>query len=286
MFFKSRKSDLYFIKLFKIVDLKTSEEFNNISFVRNYLEFIESKFKLKYNNFSINYSNKIWKTRNGFFKALKSKLNNKIVDVLCSDDYQVFSYSNFLLNIKENIPQYGSIDVYFSIDKDFFDLDSLIVYLQDGFNNYSFDYGYIAKLTNDYSLESECKYKKSVFGNISLEFDKSNQFWSQHKYAMKKGFLRKIYPINFLNNSQLEQKIIKQLKSNKIGQFDKINSKITMWVLNKNEVEIAIDAFKDSKYLLATKDAQMLFENTQEALEYKKMTDIGLIWNSETCNYE
>jgi len=275
MFFKSRKNDLYFIKLFKIVDFKTSKEFNNISFVRNYIEFIESKFKLKYNYFSINYSNKSWKTRNGFFKALKSKFNNEIVDVLCSDDYLMFSYSNFLLNIKENVPQYGSIDVYFNIDKDFFDLDSLIIYLQDGFTNYSFDYGYIAKLTNEYSLESEKKYKKSIFGGISLESDKDSQFWNQHKYAMKQGFLRKIYPINFLNNSQLEQKIIKRLKSKKIGQFNKTNSNITMWVLNEKEYEIAIKAFKGSKYLLATKDARILLENTQEALDYKKMTDIG-----------
>ena len=282
--FKKKEKNVYsVIKLFKIADYKFAQEFDSHEFIINTISFINNEFETIFNDFSLNYGLKDWKTFKGLKNGIEKYPNLEIVNSLCINDLNnIFIFTNFLLNLKTNIPEKGAIEINISVNYEKFDVNKIILYLK----RYSlFDYGYITELTSDYDFSSETKIKKGFFGH-SIINDKYGAIWSNHKYAMEKGFLRKIYPYNLLNQSHLKQEIMQKLMQNNVGTFQKINNIITMWILNEEEIKIARNSFKGTKYLLATKDAYDIFQDTQEALDYKNKTDLGLKWNSETCNYE
>ncbi len=285
MLFKKNKKCFSVIKLFRIVDYSEAMNFDSKTFIFETLLDLNKEFHLLFDDYCLNFGYKNWKTLNGFQKGLKDFPNSEIVDILCINDVsEIFEFTNFIINLEKNIPPKGVVEIKFSINNRVFNIEKIIKYLK---RNEIFDYGYIVELSSDFDMSTESKIKKGLFGlSYSIKPNKIRAIWETHKYSMIKGFLCEIYPINFINQSHLEQEIIKKLKREEIGQFQKINSNLTKWSLNEKEIVIAKKEFKNTKYLLATQDAQTYFLNTSEALEYKKMTDIGLVWNSETRNYE
>lgn len=281
MFLKNKEYSV--IKLFKIVDIDQAEEFCTQKYILDTVLYLNEEFVINFNHYLLNFGHKEWKTFNGFKKGMRKFAQTEVIDLLLTNDKRnVFSFSNFLLNLETNAPENGVIEIIISIEKEMFNLNKLNNFL---ISNDLFDYGYITELSTNYDFNSETKIKKGLFSQ-SITTDEYSVIWSQHKYAMIKGFLRKIYSYNFLNYEHCELDIIKKLKHEKIGEFTKINNNLTAWTLNEKEKEIAIKAFKNTKYLLATEDAYKLFKDSSEAVEYYSKTDLGLEWNSETGNYE
>ena len=93
-----------------------------------------------------------------------------------------------------------------------------------------------------------------------------------HMAGVKYGFLKKLYPSNYLNISHLNNPIISSILERGIGQTKKINEKITLWELDLKNLNEANKSLINSKYLIMNEFNQEQFSSSSEAKDfYTKM---------------
>jgi hypothetical protein len=282
--FKRNKLHQYqVVKFYKLVDNDQAKLFDFKSYLKTILFFIESQEKQIFDNFSLNYSSKTWKSSNGFFNALKNIKNNDIVDVLCFKNKTMLSISNNLLNTTEKTLKDGVIEICLSIQSENFSLLNLIDFLNDTKSLLDIDYGYVFELDSSYDFYSEKQISNSLF-STTTKLDKYIHIWDSHIKSINKGFMKNIYSINFLNMTQINLDIVKNLISDQVGKVNPINENITCWELTLDEMYLVREAFNGTKFLIGTKSGSNVFLNTEEAKYFKSSSKLK--WNQNTQTYE
>ncbi|WP_025743068.1 hypothetical protein [Aquimarina pacifica] len=214
-------------------------------------------------SFAYNYGRKVWKTKEGFLKAINSLENKDVVNIMAyfndnrSENY--FIINNPIMNL-EHPPNLSSISLEIIIDKKYFD-KTLVNQLIHNMNDvYSFDYGYI----NDYR-----KKQKESKNNSVLE-----QKWIFHSMGVKEGYIKNVYEYNILNNTQIDQPIIKELIKENIGGIVKLNDQLTIWRLDKSELKVAQKRLNQSQYVIVNTKNPDLFLETEDAKRFRKLMEL------------
>lgn len=235
-FFKSKK-EYDVLKLFKVVDLETAKKFQSKRCVNLLLKFLKDYYNNQPNIFDLNYGNKEWNSFGKFEENIDKFSDENIVylSAYYSSSKSRFSFSNDILNVKGVSVSYINITVV--LDKSFLNSDSILNLVKE-LNDFSeFDYGYGFRISEDYDFDTEKKLNKSFFGDsVSISITDDDIDSEKRKIDVKDGYVKKIYPFNLLNASQLKSLKIKNNIDNKIGNLSKLSDNLFNWVLDDGDL--------------------------------------------------
>jgi hypothetical protein len=236
------------LKLYKTVSQSEAETFNTKSLI-DFLLSEFNNFNLNLNNFYITgpYPDDGWKTKTGFLNGLNKKNFKNVHHLIISDseelmllNFQNWSHNNTIEVDSDSISIELMFDEELISDKE---LTSLGVRLYEFLN---FEYGYVFTQSKNFSISEG----KVINGFLSYS-EKENpeyQKWSKYTSAIKFGFIRNIYSLNFLSKGHLEnQELSNLIKS--IGQLEN-HKNFSIWSLTKSEIEQALKLLKTSPSLV------------------------------------
>lgn len=235
-FFRKNRTENWIIKLFKITDNKTAEQFDMQSCILSVIDLISQKTELKATDFDINYRDSR-KTLSGFKKALKKQKEVVYSFVGFNSDKTntYFTIDNPMLNWTEK-PENSSVEISIQIASEFAELKMIELTTKNLITSFDFEYGYITKLPSNYDSGTERKIKKGLF-STSVEVNETDHAWTFHSVGILDGFIKRLYPINYLNKSHFSDLRIKELIL-KYGILEKISDNISKWTLNSEEIDI------------------------------------------------
>lgn len=274
MFNTTKKNFYQLIKLYKIVDYKEALEIDAELVISQCLTFFTDNYQFYFNDYSINFGHRNFKNINRFKEFLKH--SKEIVDLSCAQNNKRLGYSNFLLNLTSNIPEFGVVEITLAIESDQFIHLRTQKFIEQLNNDLSLDYGYIRYLSDNYEPLTESKIKKGLFGGYSLTQDENESVWNAHLYGIKMGYLKDIYSVNFLNSAQMQNAFISSFQQQSIGTFTRFSENLFAWELTEKEIQEAKSQVKNSEYLIGSKQNYQIFLNSPEAEKIKKKTYIDL----------
>lgn len=277
---KNNKMSYSLIKLHKIVDLNEAKEINIQNIASKCLDFIFSIESSYPEFYEINYGKKSWKSKKAFDLGL-----TKMKDESISDLAALFSASKSSLNIGNNIlniipsaiPDQSMTSIDIAVPSLTINSEQINSFFIDIYKFFQFDYGYVTKLTDDYDFITERKIKKRLFSQ-EFSIEEIDNIWQFHSVGLKYGFIKKLYPMNFLNNSQINQPIIKGLIEKELGHIRQLNDEITMWELDTKDFNYANKELIQSKYVIYNEENPDIFLQTPEASKFNKL----MMLNKET----
>lgn len=269
-FFKKRKEYYKVLKLFKVVDNTSAKEFSVKKFLISSIDLIKNDLRKSFRNFEINYGTNAWKSELAFNKGIKKLQDTSIITSFLAtegdDSSSYFLFENSLLNSVDE-PKYGILNIELAIEESLCDTLGLINFTIKKSELLDFDYGYIVGLDESYDFSSERKKKARLFG-FEVSVEEIDMVWRSHGIAMNKGYFKKLYPINLINQSHLSQDIIKEFMKDEIGEFNQMNNKIVSWSLNQEQYNLALKKLQESKYLVSDELTYKRFLSTTEASEF------------------
>lgn len=276
--FDLRKKQLYkVVKLYKIVNIEQAKRNNTHNIIKCCLDLVYSLLSKYPDNYEINYGKKQWKSKKGFESGILKVKEYKIFDFSASFS-QSKSYicmGNSILNVIEtSIPNKSVIDIEIAIPSSSSDTDKIMSFLEHLFTFFSYDYGYIVELADNFDFSTERKIKKKLFG-YEVTIEEIDKIWRFHSVGINHGFLKNIYPVNVLNKSQISQTIINECLDDQLGNLKEINKQLSIWLLNDTELNQVKERFKESKYIIANQDSVNHFLESDEAKQFREEMRIG-----------
>ncbi|WP_405568914.1 hypothetical protein [Winogradskyella sp. Asnod2-B02-A] len=264
-FFGKNRAENWIIKLFKITNIKTAEQFDMESCVLSTIDLISQKTELKATHFDINYKNSR-KTLNGFKKALKKQKDivYSFVGFNSNKTNTYFTVDNPMLNWTEQ-PENSSIDISIQIASDLAELNTIELITKNLIGSFDFEYGYITKLPSNYDSGTERKIKKGLF-STSVEFNEIDHAWTFHSVGILDGFIKRLYHVNYLNKSHFSDLITKELIL-EYGITENISDSISKWTLSTDEIESLKNNEQIRKISILTDDLGFL--KTEKAKIFK-----------------
>lgn len=184
------------------------------------------------------YPSKGWTTQNGFLKAVIKKEYRDICHLLIANKTIHFSFENWLLNdAKPNQTGYQAIEFY--AQEDIYTLSDMETFARNFCEVFPIDYGFVFSLPDNYDPSSEQKIRKGIFSE-SVAVNSRDVLWTHSITKVKDGFLKNIYPVNFINDTVFKrQDFQKHIVENGIGSFDHFYTGVKKWTLDPDEVEKA-----------------------------------------------
>ncbi|PIA77422.1 hypothetical protein BFR04_08215 [Gaetbulibacter sp. 4G1] len=264
-FFRKNRTENWIIKLFKITDNKTAEQFDMESCILSTIDSISQKTELKATDFDINYKDSR-KTLNGFKKALKKQ--KEIVYSFVGFDSDktntYFTVDNPMLNWTEQ-PENSSVNISIQIASELVELNSIKLITKNLITSFDFEYGYITKLPSNYDSGTERKIKKGLF-STSVEVNETDRVWTFHSVGILDGFIKRLYPVNYLNKSHFADLRTKELVS-EYGIVENISDSISKWTLSLEEIDSLKNNEQIRKISIITDDLGFL--KTEKARVFK-----------------
>lgn len=194
------------LKLFKIISPKDLDLYNPNT-IKNVINLSLNSFFYDdiFNYVELNYGSKKYKSLTTFFDKINESSDNiEIVDLIISNnaDSNIILYSNDLLNQiqKENfgIVELNICSAFNNINK-----DTTNAFIDELIKIFPIDYGYIFPFEKGMDIHTEKIVKKSFWGS-HISVTKEDILKRNRLLNLNNGFFPKLYPINFLNQSQFD----------------------------------------------------------------------------------
>ena len=268
--FGKNKTENWIIKLFKITDNKIAGEFDMENCILSTIDSLSQKTDLKATDFDINYKDSK-KTLNGFKNALKNQKEIVYTFVGFNSDKTstYFTISNPMLNYTEQ-PKFSKIDISLQISSEFLDQNSIEQITEQLIINYDFEYGYITKLPSNYDSGNERKIKKGLF-LTDIKVNEIDHAWTFHSVGILDGFIKHLYPVNYLNKSHFTDLLTKELIL-KYGIVENISDSISKWTLSPEEIDTLKNNEQIKNISIITSDLGFL--KTEKAKVFKDKMEL------------
>ncbi len=266
--FRKNRDENWIIKLFKITDDKNAEQFDMENCILSTIDFINQKTDLKASDFDINYSNSR-KTLSGFKTALKNQkeIVYSFVGFDSNNSNTYFTISNPMLNYTEK-PKNSKIDICIQISSEYVESENIEEIAGKLIKTYDFEYGYITQLPSNFDSNSERKIKKGLF-STKTEVNKTDLTWTFHSVGILEGFIKSLYPVNYLNKSHFADLITKEMILEN-GITENISENIIKWALSSEEIDRLKNIDQIRKISIITDDLGFLKTEKANVL-HKKM---------------
>ncbi|WP_194532857.1 hypothetical protein [Zobellia nedashkovskayae] len=180
-----------------------------------------------------------------------------------------FTISNPMLNYTEK-PNNSKVDICINIGFEFTSQNSIENIAEKLIESYEFEYGYITKLPEDYDSITERKIQRGLF-STSVRSHEHDGVWTFHSVAILDGFIKHLYPINYLNKSHFNNPSVKEIIF-KNGHTKKITENITKWTLNLEEIEKLKTYERIKNISIVT--AELEFLNNEKAKGFKDKMEL------------
>lgn len=231
--FKRIKAENWVIKLFKITDSQSALKFDMVNCILSTIDSINQRTDLAATDFDMNYKDSR-KSLNGFKKALKNQkeIVYSFVGFEPDKTNTYFSISNPMLNYTEQ-PQNSAVKICIQVSSKFADQESIENLTEELTKTFGFEYGYVTKLPANYDSGTERKIKKGLF-STSVEVNDKDHAWTFHLVGILSGYIKSLYPLNYLNKSHFNESHLKELTL-KYGTLENVSDRIFKWSLNSEE---------------------------------------------------
>jgi|SRR5690554_5060541 len=196
------------LKLFKVISPKDLYLYNSTT-IKDVMSLCLKSFFNDDNNIfncvELNYGSKNWKSFTTFLKKIDGFSNKiEIVDLVITniENFNKIIYSNELLNQikKEN---FGIVELNICSELNTINKDTANAFIKDLIEIFPIDYGYVFPFEKGMDIHTEKIVKKSIFGT-SISVTKEDILKRNSLLNLNSGFFPKLYPINFLNQSQFD----------------------------------------------------------------------------------
>jgi hypothetical protein len=268
-FFRREKRKNNILKVYKTVTQEQAEQFDTKSLIDFQLEELR-KLNLKPTHFYITgpYPSKGWQSENSFLKAVKNKEYRNIHHLIINVENVLYvSFGNWAHNFTIPLDFY-TIECDLMLNSDKVSQEWLKEYSFKLHNVLAFDYGYIFDQPINYSI-NEGKIVNGLFSTTEKE-NKDYKRWARYQYAIKDGYIRKLYKFNFISDKAIQKSPLTDLIINRRLGTIKKKDEIILWTLNDEELMIARQL---------TRESDIVVENEQfNETESKKDVDNNL-WN-------
>ena len=242
MFWRSKKRH-YYIELYKVVDFQKASDFNITNFIEFLITHAETTQQLKVTRIDLNYSNLVFHSINSLRKYENSERNicYAFVEYDVSEGTTYTTVDNFMLNYtsKEHRPKYKALDIGVSIDQEVIQRPDVIGLVDELVKEFQLEYGSIHLYRSD-KFYGNTKVRHGIFSFSTLN-NKDDLLWSNNQQSLRNGFIKKLYYINYLNKSQVNNKYLSPyLRS--FGEMSEVNALIDRWTLTEKEYAYLINS--------------------------------------------
>lgn len=230
--FLKKEENFDVLKLYKVFSANNNHKFDLKECLKFCENFFEEFLEVKPNLYDLNYGFKTWKSYKNYRKTIENikvrDFSNLTIYELSSES--MFSFSNNTFDSKEKT---SYIEIIIAINKPLIkNLIKETSFLEKLVNYYDFNYGYGLFIDKTFDFISERKIKKSFFSFFnSSSVSNKDIAWCQNISKLKQGFIKKIYPFNLLNSSQMASNSISQLVDKKIGETINLNDEMVIWFI-------------------------------------------------------
>ena len=239
IFFSKKKKKFDVLKLFIVVKSEEAMCFEIGKCIIQTLHIFEDIMGTKPDFFELNYGSKTWKKYDNFKGSIKKIKSDKITHFSAFDlgTESYISINNPIVNRKNILPnELSFIMVSLVINKPFLNFLNTSDRIKKFLNYFNVDYGYGLTLDNSFDFVTENKIKRSMFGMSSSSAVNKRQIdWTNNITRIKNGVIKKIYPYNLLNKSQMSSKNVSELMEKGIGDIMTFNEGLVLWTLNEYE---------------------------------------------------
>jgi hypothetical protein len=204
------------IKFFRTVNLEEAQKFKSVEVIDFCVSKLLSIFKEDIRSVELNYGNKSWKKYSSFKKFIEKNSTYPIAEYssFIKDSYSgALFFGNEKLNRIKLDDTTDVIDIIITFPSEIICIDFLRDFLGKLFSVERFDYGYVCFLPKNYSVITE---RKESANNA-----KDIEPW-ENLININNGYIKSIYPINILNNVQIEKNNILSYISNGTGILHEI----------------------------------------------------------------
>lgn len=271
LFKVGKKQQLYYkvLKCYKIVDIDIARKIAIHDLIKYCNEFLYQTVSKYPDVYEINFGQKQWKSKKGFQNAITKVKGQEIFDFtgFYNESKSSVYIDNNILNIQSSIPDKSMVSLELAIPSLTIDNNKLVLFFKNLFEYLEFEYGYIIELTENYDFGTERKVKKRLFG-YETTIEEIDTIWRFHSIGINHGFVKNIYPVNILNKSQIAQPTIRKYLNDKIGVFEQINDQLSLWFLNKNQLEKVKRSIEKTKYVIANRESSKYFLESGEAKRF------------------
>jgi hypothetical protein len=215
-------SDNGIIKLFKTVNLHEAKTFKTVEILDICVSELQKARGREITDIELNYGDKQWKQYSSFKKFIENETDYPIaafMSFIRDSSCGSLIFNNDKLNKMKQDNSTDLIDIIMVFPRVIITIDFLQNFLEKIFHIESFDYGYVCFLPEKYDVIFENKPGK---GNTRTEIKKTKQL-----VDIKSGFIKDVYPINILNDKQIEVNKFRE-KTNEIYDIKNSGLKIVI----------------------------------------------------------
>lgn len=226
---RRKEKGKWIIKLFRIVNQESASRFNMVTCIVETVDMLQHTLNLLAIDFEINYQ-----ISRKSYKGFKKVLQNQTEIVYCSVKFKsenhsaLLTISNHMLNWTKK-PEYSSIDIVIELPEEKIDQSKSEVLAEELAREYKFEYGYCMIIPMNYDSTTERKLRNGIFSK-EVMIDDSDIAWEFHKLGIREGYIKKLYPINYLNKKQLQKLSIGNFLQN-YGELESISNDLYKWIL-------------------------------------------------------
>ena len=267
--FKTNTEHFSVLKLFKVTDQSSSENFPMKSLILESIESVTKLTNIQPTHFNLNYS-KDYSGLAGF----KSALSNLSEITFCQSSFFdlhkkcMLMIDNPMVNHSKK-PINSTIDIYIEFPLGYLENDQIITLAKDLLKRFEFDYGYLHQFPKGFNGLTERK----MSGGLSSKGDSVTDFdsiWTFHSVGMNRGYLKNFYAINFLNKSHLENETLNMIV-NLFGIKKQLSDNIFMWTISYDDIDILKKLPTVRKYIIETAKSENEFLKSEEAKSFNAL---------------
>lgn len=246
-FFNRRK---YFVlNLLQISDSKIAKQFRIEQCLQFCCDFLAETCGMRPDSFSINYSRRTWSSMPGLLKELDRLGGENVCFVYAGLSKGQSKSSIVITNALNNYiekPLTSEIELHLIFDFDRYDTIGLTTFLTGIFEFIQYDYGYGLTLREDFDLIRESKPNQIDYAEI--------KYWRNNIKRVNSGDLRKLYPINVLNQAHSKQPVISSLIASGNGKVMDLPGERFLWLFDENSIQMAKTELRKSGLLISKSD--------------------------------
>jgi hypothetical protein len=246
--FHRKRSNNRLLKLYKVVTKAEAVDYG----MKGLLDKLFGQFDvwdLDLNSFYVigPYPREVWKIQSSFQSDISKKNYKNIHHLMISDSEKrmVLSFQNWAANI-ETEGMYASIVLELMFDENLVDQDALISMTDSLYDVFEFEYGYIFSQAKSKTI-SEGELRKGLLSYSEIQNPEYFK-WTQNELSIKSGFIRSVYPVNFLSSVHLNKPELSEV----IAEFGLLeeHSGYSVWKLDATELEKCLKRLASSALLV------------------------------------
>jgi hypothetical protein len=235
MFEKKNRTPIVVVKFYQI---HRRDEFDGtqwLDVVKNLLLFLQRNELSAPSTFEIEYGESKGKSREKLFERISQIKNGKMMQFIGMDRE---GYPRIWVD-----PDIGEalnwdhilVETGLALNKNLVQADEILEFMRKIRQSFQFEYAYLFNANWDFNLSTEKPLRRTFWGSDGGSTELGIN-WNARAIGMRYGFLRNVYPCNFLPKTIFDEMKISEFIIKGIGYVEPLDDEISGWFLTESEL--------------------------------------------------